>query len=132
MGFPSGGSVVKKKIHLQCRRLERRGFDPWVGKTPWRRAWHPASVFLPGESRGQRSLGGDSPWGHTESDTTEATEHAHIGTSVDGVLTVFILWGLAHLLKVIPVGAGGRLSFLFKAEPRAVAWVDHVSFIRHP
>ena len=28
---------------------------------------------LPGESHGQRSLVGCSPWGHTESDTTEAT-----------------------------------------------------------
>ena len=26
------------------------GFDPWVGKIPWRRAWQPTSVFLLGES----------------------------------------------------------------------------------
>ena len=32
-------------------------------------------VLLPGESHGQRSLAGYSPWGHKESDTTEATEH---------------------------------------------------------
>ena len=25
------------------------GFDPWVGKIPWRRAWQPTPVFLPGE-----------------------------------------------------------------------------------
>ena len=31
--------------------------------TPWRRAWQPTPVFLPGESRGQRSLAGCSPWG---------------------------------------------------------------------
>ena len=31
------------------------------------------SVFLPGESRGQRNLVGNSPWGHKESDTTEVT-----------------------------------------------------------
>ena len=30
------------------------GFDPWVGKVPWRRAWQPTPVFLPGESHGQR------------------------------------------------------------------------------
>ena len=24
--------------------------DPWVGKIPWRRAWQPTQVFLPGES----------------------------------------------------------------------------------
>ena len=37
----------------------------------WRRHWHPTPVFLPGESHGQRSLAGYSPWGHKESDTTE-------------------------------------------------------------
>ena len=30
-------------------------------------------VFLSGKSRGQRSLGGYSPWGHEESDRTEHT-----------------------------------------------------------
>ena len=34
-------------------------------------------AFLPGESHGQRSLEGDSPWGRTESDTAGATEHTH-------------------------------------------------------
>ena len=28
----------------------RPGFNPWVGKIPWRRAWEPTPVFLPGES----------------------------------------------------------------------------------
>ena len=36
-----------ERICLQCRRL---GFDPWVGKIPWRRAWQPTPVFLPGKS----------------------------------------------------------------------------------
>ena len=39
----------------------------------WRRKWQPTPVFLPGESQGQRSLVGCCLWGHTESDTTEAT-----------------------------------------------------------
>ena len=38
----------------------------------WRRKWQPTPVFLPGESRGQRSLTGYSPRGHKESDMTEA------------------------------------------------------------
>ena len=46
-------------------------FDPWVGKIPWRRAWQPSPVFLPGEFHGQRSLAGYSLWGYKESDTTE-------------------------------------------------------------
>ena len=29
----------------------------------WRRKWQPTPVFLPGESHGQRSLAGYSPWG---------------------------------------------------------------------
>ena len=37
----------------------------------WRRQWHPTPVLLPGKSHGQRSLVGCSPWGRTESDTTE-------------------------------------------------------------
>ena len=39
----------------------------------WKRKWQPTPVFLPGESRGQRSLVGCRLWGRTESDTTEAT-----------------------------------------------------------
>ena len=39
----------------------------------WRRRWQPTPVFLPGESQGQGSLVGCRLWGHTESDTTEAT-----------------------------------------------------------
>ena len=37
----------------------------------WRRKWQPTPVFLPGESHGQRSLAGYSPWGRKELDTTE-------------------------------------------------------------
>ena len=36
IGF-SGGLVVKSL--LQCRRYRRHGFNPWVRKIPWRRAW---------------------------------------------------------------------------------------------
>ena len=57
-------------------RHKRCGFDPWVGKIPWRRAWQSTSVFfLPGESHGQRCLAGYSLWGCRESDMTEVTGH---------------------------------------------------------
>ena len=55
--------LVVKDPACQCRRHTRRGFDPCVGKIPWRRARQPTPVFLPGESHGQRSLVGYSPWG---------------------------------------------------------------------
>ena len=39
----------------------------------WRRKWQHTPVFLPGEAQGRGSLLGCRLWGHTESDTTEAT-----------------------------------------------------------
>ena len=63
-----------ERICLQCRRP---GFDPWIEKIPWRRAWQPTPVFLPGESHGQRSLVGYSPWGCKELHTTEWLTHTH-------------------------------------------------------
>ena len=54
---PPGGSVVKNLSASADLNLPVRcGFDPWVGKMPWRRKWQPIPVFLPGESLGQRSL----------------------------------------------------------------------------
>ena len=50
-------------------------FDPWVGKIPWRRKWQPTPVFLPGESHGQGSPVGYSPWGRKESDTLSDFTH---------------------------------------------------------
>ena len=56
-----GGAVIKN-LPANSRRRKRCEFDPWVGKIPWRRAWQPTPVLLPGESHGQRSLVGYSPW----------------------------------------------------------------------
>ena len=38
-----GGTRGKDPV-CQCRRCKRLGFDPWVGKIPWRRAWQPTPV----------------------------------------------------------------------------------------
>ena len=48
------------------------GFDPWVGKIPWRREKLPTPVFWPGEFHGLYS-----PWGHKELDTTERLSLFH-------------------------------------------------------
>ena len=69
MGFPGGASG--KEPACQCRRQKNFGFDPWVGKISWKRAWQPTPVFLPGESNGQKGLAGYSPWGCTELNATE-------------------------------------------------------------
>ena len=58
-GLPGG--VSGKELAYQCRRHEKLGFDSWVRKILWRRAWRPAPVFLPVESQRQRSPAGYSP-----------------------------------------------------------------------
>ena len=70
MGFPGGASG--KEPVCQCRRCK----ETWVPSLSWEdplekeMATHP--VFLPGESLGQSSRVGHSPWSHKELDTTEA------------------------------------------------------------
>ena len=58
-GFPDGSSG--EEPICQCKRHKTCGFDPWVRKIPWRRAWQPTPVFMPEESYGQRSLADCSP-----------------------------------------------------------------------
>ena len=61
-----------KNLLMKVKESERAGLKLNIQKTkimasspmPWRRAWQPTPVFLPGESHGQRSLVGYSPWGH--------------------------------------------------------------------
>ena len=60
IGYPlqySWASLVTQlvKNHLQHGRP---GFDPWVGRIPWRMEWLPTPVFWPGEFHGLYS-----PWG---------------------------------------------------------------------
>ena len=69
IGF--AGGLSGEEPTCQCRRHRRLQFSLWVQKIPWKRAWQPTPVFLPGESQGQRSLVGYCPWGRKESDTTE-------------------------------------------------------------
>ena len=57
--------VNQRLKHLPA--MQKTWFDPWVRKIPWTRKWQPTPVCLPGESHGQRSLEGYSPWGCKES-----------------------------------------------------------------
>ena len=65
--------------NLPANAGDRRdgGLVPGSGRFPWRRAWQPTAVFLPGESHEKKRLAGYSPWGHKESDTTKMMEHTH-------------------------------------------------------
>ena len=55
-GFPGGASG--KEPASQCGRLQKCEFQPWVQKIPWRTAWQPTPVFLPGESPWTEEPGG--------------------------------------------------------------------------
>ena len=65
-GFCQASQVVLVVKNIPARRHKIPGLSPWVRKIPWRRKWQSMPVFLPGESHGQRSLAGYSPWGHKE------------------------------------------------------------------
>ena len=57
-------ALVVKNLPANAGDHKRHRFDPWIRKIPWSRKWQPTPIFLPGESHGQRSLLGYSPWGH--------------------------------------------------------------------
>ena len=89
MGFLGGAS--DKESACQCRRFKRRGINPWVGKIPWSRKWHPTPVFLPEKFQGQRSLVGYSPWGYKESNLTK-----QLKTHPLNACSTFCPWRLSH------------------------------------
>ena len=64
------------RICLQCGIP---GFDPWVGKIPWRRAWQPTPVFLPGESPRTEEPGGQQSM-RSQMNATKHSTSAEIGT----------------------------------------------------
>ena len=68
---PMDGGAWQAAVHGVAKSLIRLSDFTF---THWRRKWQPTPVFLPGESQGQGSLVGCRLWGHTESDTTEATQ----------------------------------------------------------
>ena len=71
------------------------GFDPWVGKIPWRREWQLTPVFLPGESQGQRNLMGYCSW------------DGRVGHS--GAPITFTVWDIAGTSSVgaVPLDSSG-------------------------
>ena len=76
-GFP-GDAVVKNPSAMQ--KTQDAGSIPWAGKIPWSRIRQPTPVFLPGKSRGQRSLVGYSPWGWKELGTNKPSLWVVINT----------------------------------------------------
>ena len=87
---------------------DRHGFDPWVGKIPWRRAQQPTPT--PGESHGQKSLVGCSPQGHKELDTTEVIEHRHTHTHTYTPTNHTVLAKQASAAHIFPAAAAAAKS----------------------
>ena len=84
ISFPHG--AVIENTPANARDAGDWGFDPWVGKIPWRRKWQPTPVFLPRKSLGLRTLVSYSPRVRKELDTTERL-HFHFQRDISlGVL----------------------------------------------
>ena len=131
-----GISLLLKGLHRWLNgkesacRCGRPGFNSWLRKIPWRRKWQPTPVCLLGESHGQSSLAGYSPWSRKELDTTQWLNNnddkgcmerkkkkqdrklslrANPSGSGEGVCRIF--WGLWEVIKVVWTGESYILSF---------------------
>ena len=108
-GSLPGGSDGKSN----CLQYGRPRFNPWVGKTTWRRKWQPTPVLLPGKFHGWRNLVGCSSWGRKESGMTEGLQfhfhfhgnkwplfiwHVYVPVSLSGMSDSLRLHGLYSLL----------------------------------
>ena len=117
MGLP-GGSVGKESA---CSTGDL-GSIPGSGRFPGEGNGKTTPVFLPGESHGQRSLGGYSPWGCKGSDTTEQLplSHFHKVTSVAGLEATEVRNSMGASDKLGPFSHGVThyvLICLFKKTP---------------
>ena len=88
-------------VYLMC--FQRYAFNPWVGKTPWRRWWQPTPVFLPGESHGWteepgglQSMGSQKGW--TWWTTKRRRAHTHCQKVTSHKWHHKILWAISSLL----------------------------------
>ena len=67
--------VLRASLVAQTVKNSPAMWETWLRtlgwEDPWKKAWQPTPVFLPGEFPGQRSPVGCSPWSCKESDMTE-------------------------------------------------------------
>ena len=131
MSFP--GSSDGKSICWQCRKS---GFNPWVGKIPWRRKWQPTSVLLPGKFHGWRSLVGYSPWDRKESDTTEQLHWiCFFITHRSACYIVLYIWMYSFvglqiyelIFKLHLINHSGRWTFIVTYQTQSQPWVQSLS-----
>ena len=99
---------------------------PWAGKNTWRRAWQPTPGFLPGESRGQRSLAGYSPSGHrelkrTQPSTAQLYSHPPCGPQSSLSFPKQLLG--VHPSMYLPMCSPPRVVFFYKSPVTTVPWL---------
>ena len=66
-------ALVVKNPPAKTGDTRAEGLIPGSGRSPGERHGNPLEYSCLENPHGQRSLGGYSPWGRKESDTTEAT-----------------------------------------------------------
>ena len=82
-------SFIQAFVLAQTAKNLPEIWETWDRKTPWRRAWQPTPVFLPGESQWTEEPG----MLHKESDTTEQlSTHTYIHTHSLTGLVERIYW----------------------------------------
>ena len=114
----------RERICLESRRYRRPGFDPQVGKIPWRRKRQPTPVFLPGEFHGQKSLVGDSPWDCKESDRTEwLTLSLSQSMPCGSLLTAPQVGGTGSLWVSTPAHVTWLIDKWYKSEYHEIKYV---------
>ena len=73
---------------------------PGSGRFPWRKAWQPTPIFLPGDFCRQRSLAGYRPWGHKDK-LKRLGAHACKEICTSAKLTSSELWWLTLCVKLV-------------------------------
>ena len=123
-GFPLMAQLVKNPSAVQ----ETAGFDPWVGKIPWRRERLPIPVFCPGEFHGQRRLTGYSPWGQRKAVKTTNIFKCTIVLTTGYVMSLehfhLVKWKVYKHIAAIP-------PFLLP-QPLATTMVLRTELLRVP
>ena len=104
---------------LHCRRL---GFDPWVGKIPWRSEKLPTPVFWPREFYGLYS-----PRGRKESNMTDwLALHFSMKKQCRGSLLLLMLSRFSHVRLCVTLQTAAHqvpLSLGFSSQERWLEWV---------
>ena len=70
------GAIPWASLVAETVKSGRAGFNHWVGKFPWRRAWQPTPTFLPGESPWTEEPGGLQSMGSQRVGHNWATKHS--------------------------------------------------------